>query len=1154
MLIDDQGGFGGANDILVADGHEVTVVNNEFENDRANLLNFEFLDPFELVIWGARGDGFGTETPLEVATSLESYIQAGGNLLVTGIDSLGSPMDTVLADLVRVTFPDDQASGSAEWSTANRDNFILNGVFGDFRDLSFSAIGFDDDRAIADTVRGAAALAVTPGHSDKIIFTSLPFAGSVGYWNGGESGINTNAQPDFSSGGVPQDIFRNWVAGIRHRRGEGDIGFDTVAPVIELILENNTGKNDADGITSAPIIKGSIMDDSRIVGFRAGFDDTPLEDFSNVLDSLESDGDTTENPETAQFSLETIYFANQPAPGTSEGTRFGFLPHPPDEFYEPRLNNQGQVVFGALLTGEDVTLSNDNGIWFGWPNQLHLIAREGDQAPETPSGTTFLALSVPQFNDGGTIVFQATLAGDDVNEFNDSGIWMGTEFGLRLIVREGMSAPGTLGEADFLSFDPPLINNIGDVVFRASLVGPDVTFADRRGIWGWSSETFRLIVREGAQVPDAPSGTAFENLGNPRSINEDGQFLFSATLRGDAVTFLNDSGIFLASTTQFRTVARKGTQVSLDIPNGIAFDFVSDHALNNNGEVLLTARIKGPGITFSNDSGIWAGSPGELRLVVLAGMQVPGKEDGLKFIDPIQFPRFNDMGQVIFTGGGSIWIDDSGIQREIVRLGGSQVPEAPRGTVFQTIFDRVNNNAGDVIFLASDVNPLSIRRKSTRIWQYDNDTKQLNMVIKTGQIIELAPGLIRSITTLTPFASPTPMRLNEAGKILFEADLSSSDWAFFLASPRKGGQTDSDDALIEKPQEFNENENESKNGVLDFRFAFDLPRLDQINGELLSEGPHTLRLQAIDQFRNISEIMELDFELDTVPPQEPTLDLDPGSDNDPQGDLQTNFSIVTLVGQTDPSMSVELTAIDAIIDDFESHSPFDSIIGNSPSSKPWKRFGPATNEDVRIFFGKSLTFDGLVVEKRVITGNRSGSYGVDWSGVESEFGAIRYQFDGPTDLSVRPLVSVKMFSDNPKTGTLVSLAFGNGTTTFRTDKHVFLTFDTQTLVFKITEPDVFLNEGTESYKEVISNVTEIGFTFTNFFGSGPETIVMDDFVLPIVGSSLSDPRTTVSSPEGNFFFEEISLIPGLNDFAVRATDQAGNQSAFTTRIIRSSPP
>ena len=396
LLIDDQGGFGSASDILTEDGHQVTVIINEFVNNRANLLNIDFLETFDLVIWGARGNGFGISTPNDVGTNLESYIQAGGNLLVTGIDSLGSPSDTVLADLVRATFPEDQASGSAEWFTANRDNFILNGVFGDFRKLSFSAIGYDDDQAIADELRGALTLAVTPEHSDKIIFTSLPFAGSVGYWNGGEPGSNTNAQPDFSSGGPPQEIFRNWVAGIRNRRGEGDIGFDTVPPVIELRLENDTGENESDSITSAPIITGSIMDDSRIVGFRAGFDDTPIADYVNVLGELKIDGisDLPVDSETFQISFEPAYIANQPAPGVEDGVVFSFLPHDQNPLYHVQLNNQGQIAFGARLFRLDrEPLSNDDGIWLGQPGAVRLVVREGFPAPGTSPGTQFFSFN-----------------------------------------------------------------------------------------------------------------------------------------------------------------------------------------------------------------------------------------------------------------------------------------------------------------------------------------------------------------------------------------------------------------------------------------------------------------------------------------------------------------------------------------------------------------------------------------------------------------------------------------------------------------------------------------------------------------------------------------------------------------------------------------
>ena len=246
LLIEDQSGFEGADDVLIGDGHSVTVINNERANGRINLLDTTFLNTFDLVIWGARGDGFGEVTPTDVADSLENYIQGGGNLLVTGYDTLGSPTDTVLANLVRAINPGDQVSVNPDWQTTDVDIFVLNGLIGDYRNQSFSHIGYDDDILIPDTGQGAVILANTPGASAKIIFTDLPApGGTVGYWNGGLYGTTTNAQPDFSSDGIPQQIFRNWAYGSVY-------GFSASA-----VLINSTGTIQT---TTNPLIGDRIME------------------------------------------------------------------------------------------------------------------------------------------------------------------------------------------------------------------------------------------------------------------------------------------------------------------------------------------------------------------------------------------------------------------------------------------------------------------------------------------------------------------------------------------------------------------------------------------------------------------------------------------------------------------------------------------------------------------------------------------------------------------------------------------------------------------------------------------------------------------------------------------------------------------------------
>jgi len=215
LLIEDTGGFGGASGVLNSDGHTVTVINGEYANGYANLQNLTFLQGFDVVVWGARGSGYGNVTPVGVTTTLENYLQAGGHLIVTGYDTIGSPTDTGLATLVRSSTSGDQVSGNSTWNTAAIDNFILNGLYGDFRSLNFSATGYDDDNLTADVGAGAVALVTFPP-GDRVIYTDLPApAGSVGYWNGGVSGQGADAQPDFSDGGNPQNIFRNWISGIQ---------------------------------------------------------------------------------------------------------------------------------------------------------------------------------------------------------------------------------------------------------------------------------------------------------------------------------------------------------------------------------------------------------------------------------------------------------------------------------------------------------------------------------------------------------------------------------------------------------------------------------------------------------------------------------------------------------------------------------------------------------------------------------------------------------------------------------------------------------------------------------------------------------------------------------------------------------------------------
>ncbi|MCU0548662.1 MAG: choice-of-anchor C family protein [Leptolyngbya sp. Prado105] len=88
------------------------------------------------------------------------------------------------------------------------------------------------------------------------------------------------------------------------------------------------------------------------------------------------------------------------------------------------------------------------------------------------------------------------------------------------------------------------------------------------------------------------------------------------------------------------------------------------------------------------------------------------------------------------------------------------------------------------------------------------------------------------------------------------------------------------------------------------RFTLDRARLEQILGGTLSDGAHTVYLQAVDQYNNVSQIFEVSFVLDTSLALSVTLD--PAFDSTPVGDRQTIAAVVSLSGQAEAGAIVKL--------------------------------------------------------------------------------------------------------------------------------------------------------------------------------------------------------------------------------------------------------
>lgn len=188
-------------------------------------------------------------------------------------------------------------------------------------------------------------------------------------------------------------------------------------------------------------------------------------------------------------------------------------------------------------------------------------------------------------------------------------------------------------------------------------------------------------------------------------------------------------------------------------------------------------------------------------------------------------------------------------------------------------------------------------------------------------------------------------------------------------------------------------------------------------------------------------------------------------------------------------------ADERVVDDFESYEA-GQVIGPSAVSKPWKRFGDATNDNL-VVVGQA---------DRVISGSQSAQYCVVWPG---SFGILRYSFEKPADLSGYVAVSFKVRSADVRyaqsegeesqyvgdTHTTVTLTLSNSSTTYEAVVAKPLSSEPQTYTIFLTEGILVPVEGLHRFSALLSGVHEIGLTFRSTGGEYTETIIIDDLKL-----------------------------------------------------------
>ena len=309
----------------------------------------------------------------------------------------------------------------------------------------------------------------------------------------------------------------------------------------------------------------------------------------------------------------------------------------------PSLNESGQAAFVGFLTGTSGGSSDNDGIFRGSGGSITQISREGQSAPD--ANGTFSSFFNYVLNDSGQVAFRADLTGTSGGASDGGGIFRGSGGSITQISREGQSAPDANGT--FFSFNSLVFNNSGQAAFSAGLTGTSGGSSDNSGIFRGSGGSITQIAREGQSAPDA-NGT-FVFFGSP-TLNDSGQVAFRADLTGTSGGDSDDSGIFRGSGGSITQIARKGQ--SAPDANG-TFSSFFNYELNNAGQAAFLANLTGTSGGLSDDSGIFA-------------------SDGIDFFQVVR--KGNSLGGGIINTVGTVSLNEHGqIAYQATLIGGNQV-------------------------------------------------------------------------------------------------------------------------------------------------------------------------------------------------------------------------------------------------------------------------------------------------------------------------------------------------------------------------------------------------------------------------------------------------------------------------------------------------
>jgi len=292
-------------------------------------------------------------------------------------------------------------------------------------------------------------------------------------------------------------------------------------------------------------------------------------------------------------STRVLARSGQDAPGMNTGIKIS-------DIQLPMIAPSGHIAYQVTFSGSGMWNGTNRGVYIvnpGAGSAPSLAFRQSGQVSGMPSGVTWASFSAPTMTPSGQLLMLGFMQGGSVSAANDAVIW---NSGGQILARKGDGVPGT--SLTFSSFSSPTVSG-SNVGFMAMLTDPESS-QNKGGVFLASGGSIQTLARSGQTNSSLDTNTSWLFFGQP-AMAAGGKVAFLATLTGSAVApGASDVSLWSGDSSGVAQIARTGGAVP-SCP-GVQFDTIDQPSIAASGHVVFTARLRGSGVTSTNDSGLFA--------------------------------------------------------------------------------------------------------------------------------------------------------------------------------------------------------------------------------------------------------------------------------------------------------------------------------------------------------------------------------------------------------------------------------------------------------------------------------------------------------------------------------------------------------------------